>query len=262
MKLLVDYGNTRFKWALLDADALRAGGVFAHADVALRGALAHEWRALPAIDAAFVASVVAPAREDELAALVRERFGLDARFVRSPAAALGVRNAYAQPQRLGVDRFLALAAAHARAPRLQVLVSVGTALTIDALDADGEHLGGLIVPSPALMRRAVVAGTARVDAREGRYRDWPASTDDGVFSGALFAAVGAIERFRAALERRFDTQPALLLGGGGSDELEPLLADVETTHDLVLHGLALWARAEPVDAECPSPSAAGGRESG
>lgn len=262
MKLLVDYGNTRFKWALLDADALRAGGVFAHADVALRGALAHEWRTLPAIDAAFVASVVAPAREDELAALVRERFGLDARFVRSPAAALGVRNAYAQPQRLGVDRFLALAAAHARAPRLQVLVSVGTALTIDALDADGEHLGGLIVPSPALMRRAVVAGTARVDAREGRYRDWPASTDDGVFSGALFAAVGAIERFRAALERRFDTQPALVLGGGGSDELEPLLADVETTHDLVLHGLALWARAEPVDAECPSPSAAGGRESG
>jgi len=262
MKLLVDYGNTRFKWALLDADALRAGGVFAHADVALRGALAHEWRTLPAIDAAFVASVVAPAREDELAALVRERFGLDARFVRSPAAALGVRNAYAQPQRLGVDRFLALAAAHARAPRLQVLVSVGTALTIDALDADGEHLGGLIVPSPALMRRAVVAGTARVDAREGRYRDWPASTDDGVFSGALFAAVGAIERFRAALERRFDTQPALVLGGGGSDELEPLLADVETTHDLVLHGLALWARAEPVDAECPSPSPAGGRESG
>lgn len=250
MKLLVDYGNTRFKWALFDGrlsdDALRVGGVFAHADVALRGSLAREWRALSAIDAVFVASVVAPAREDELAALVRERFGLDAQFVRSPAAALGVRNAYAEPQRLGVDRFLALAAAHARAPRLQVLASVGTALTIDALAADGEHLGGLILPSPALMRRAVVAGTARVDAREGRYRDWPASTDDGVFSGALFAAAGAIERFRGALERRFDAQAALVLGGGGSDELEPLLADVERTHDLVLHGLALWAQAAPI----------------
>jgi type III pantothenate kinase len=132
-----------------------------------------------------------------------------------------------------------------RAPRLQVLASVGTALTIDALAADGEHLGGLIVPSPALMRRAVVAGTARVDACEGRYRDWPASTDDGVFSGALFAAAGAIERFRGALERRFDARAALVLGGGGSDELEPLLADVERAHDLVLHGLALWAQAAP-----------------
>lgn len=242
MKLLVDYGNTRFKWAMFD-DALRVGGVFAHADVALRVAIAREWRALHEIDAVFVASVVAPAREDELAALVRERFGFDAQFVRSPAAALGVRNAYAEPQRLGVDRFLALAAAHARSSRLQVLASVGTALTIDALAADGEHLGGLIVPSPALMRRAVVAGTARVDAREGRYREWPVSTDDGVFSGALFAAAGAIDRFRNALERRFDMRPALVLGGGGSDELEPLLADVERTHDLVLHGLALWARA-------------------
>jgi type III pantothenate kinase len=206
-------------------------------------ARSREWRALSAIDAVFVASVVAPAREDELAALVRERFGLDAQFVRSPAAALGVRNAYAEPQRLGVDR--SRSPPRTRAPRLQVLASVGTALTIDALAADGEHLGGLIVPSPALMRRAVVAGTARVDACEGRYRDWPASTDDGVFSGALFAAAGAIERFRGALERRFDARAALVLGGGGSDELEPLLADVERAHDLVLHGLALWAQAAP-----------------
>lgn len=242
MKLLVDYGNTRFKWALLDADALRIGGVFAHADVPLRAALAREWRTPQAIDAVFVASVVSPAREDELAAFVRERFGFEAHFVRSPAAALGVRNAYAEPERLGIDRFLALAAAHARSPRLQVLASVGTALTIDALAADGEHLGGIIMPSPTLMRSALVARTARVDARGGRYRDWPASTDDGVFSGALFAAAGAIDRFRDALERRCGARPALVLGGGGSDELEPLLAGVERAHDLVLHGLALWAQ--------------------
>jgi type III pantothenate kinase len=206
-------------------------------------ARSREWRALSAIDAVFVASVVAPAREDELAALVRERFGLDAQFVAAPPP----RSACATPMRSrsgSASTAFSLAAAHARA-RLQVLASVGTALTIDALAADGEHLGGLIVPSPALMRRAVVAGTARVDACEGRYRDWPASTDDGVFSGALFAAAGAIERFRGALERRFDARAALVLGGGGSDELEPLLADVERAHDLVLHGLALWAQAAP-----------------
>lgn len=247
MKLLVDVGNSRLKWARLDATGpLAPGGVFAHAQVALGDALAREWRDLADIEAVHVASVVEPAREDELAAIVRERFGLGAQFARSPAAALGVRNAYAQPARLGVDRFLAMVAAQAAAPRLQVLASVGTALTIDALAADGEHLGGVIVPSPLLMRRAVIAANARVELRaEGRYRDWPASTDDGVYSGALQAAAGAIERFRAALAKRCGAPAALLLGGGGSDELAPLLPAAQRVHDLVLQGLAHWARSAP-----------------
>ncbi len=243
MKLLVDFGNTRLKWATFDGRQLCHGGVFAHAQTPLRETLAREWHTLDAIQEVLVASVVAPTLEDALAAFTRERFGVTAQCLRSPAAALGVRNAYAEPQRLGVDRFLALAAAHARAARLQVLVSVGTALTIDALAADGEHLGGLIVPSPELMRRAVVAGTARVDMRAGRYAPWPASTDDAVYSGALYAAIGAIERFRGALAQRFAGTPALLLGGGGSAELLPLLGTAECVHDLVLHGLALWAQA-------------------
>jgi type III pantothenate kinase len=194
------------------------------------------------VESAWIASVVSSAREQELAAFVRERFGLVARFVRSPAAALGIRNAYAQPERLGVDRFLAFAAAHARHARLQVLVSAGTALTIDALDADGSHLGGLIVASPQAMRLAVVAGTARVDARGGQFSERPRSTADAVVTGSLYAAAGAIERFRASLVAAGETLPPILLGGGGADELEPLLAPVERVHDLVLHGLALWAR--------------------
>ena len=243
MKLLVDLGNTRLKWALSRAGEARAGGVFAHAGKTFAAALREEWHDLSRPGAVLVASVVSLAREHELDAYVRERFGFGAQFVRSPAHALGVRNAYAEPARLGVDRFLALAAAHARAPRLQVLVSAGTALTVDALAADGEHLGGLIVPGPRLMREAVIGGTARVDAHEGRLLDLPRSTADGVYSGSLFAAAGAIAWFRDRVAGRHGDAPALLLGGGGADELEPLLAPVERVHDLVLHGLALWARA-------------------
>ncbi|HEU4665686.1 MAG TPA: type III pantothenate kinase [Dokdonella sp.] len=252
MKLLVDFGNTRLKWASVVADApLRPGGVFAHADVPLVAELRREWGGLARVDSAWIASVVSSAREDELAAFVRDRFGVPARFVRSPAAALGIRNAYAQPERLGVDRFLALAAAHARHPRLQVLVSAGTALTIDALDADGSHLGGLIVASPHAMRLAVVAGTARVDARGGRLSERPRATADAVVTGSLYAAAGAIERFRASLVGAGEALPPILLGGGGADELEPLLAPVERVHDLVLHGLALWARDAATAAASP-----------
>ncbi|MEO5561059.1 MAG: type III pantothenate kinase [Dokdonella sp.] len=243
MKLLIDLGNTRLKWAALNTGRMQPGGVFAHIGKPLAMELRTEWAEFARVGAIFVASVVAPAREEELDAFVHERFGLHAQFVRSPAVALGVRNAYEEPARLGVDRFLALAAAHVQHARAQILVGAGTALTVDALDADGTHLGGLIVASPRLMRSAVLAGTARVNVADGICRDLPRSTADAVVTGSLYAAAGAIDRFRAKVAQRLGAPPAVILSGGGGDEIEALIAPVERAHDLVLHGLALWAEA-------------------
>jgi type III pantothenate kinase len=244
MKLLVDLGNTRLKWATSAAGAMQPGGVFAHAGGALAAELRREWNGLGRVDGVLVASVVAPALEEDLEAFVRERFGRRADFLRSPPEALGVRNGYAEPARLGIDRFLALVAAHAQRPRAQVVASAGTALTIDVLGADGVHHGGLIVPGPRLMRQAVLAGTARVGAAQGRLRELPDNTADALASGACLAAAGAIDRCRAAAAARLGGLPALLLTGGGADELAPLLPDAERAHDLVLRGLAAWAVAD------------------
>lgn len=241
MKLLVDLGNTRLKWATLANGRLQVGGVFAHVGKPLLGDLRAAWAELARVGAVHVASVVAAEREEELAQFVRERFDREVEFVRSPAIALGVRNAYADPARLGVDRFLALAALHERQPRVQVLASVGTALTLDALGADGVHHGGLIVASPGLMREALLAATARVGHAEGHYREMPRTTADAVASGALYAAAGAIERFRASTRRLLGHEPALTLTGGGADEIAALCDHAERANDLVLHGLALWA---------------------
>ena len=240
MKLLIDFGNTRLKWATLSHAQLRIGGVFAHVDKPAIAQLRIEWAELAHVDAVLVASVVASAHEGELAAYVRERFGVRTAFLRSPAAALGVRNAYAEPERLGIDRFLALAALHAQQPRAQVLASVGTALTLDALDADGSHRGGVIAPGPLLMRTAVLGGTARVTSADGVCRALPDNTADAVVTGSLYAVAGAIDRFRVAAAGCLVAPPALLLTGGGADELAPLLPDAQRVHDLVLHGLALW----------------------
>lgn len=243
MKLLIDFGNTRLKWATLTQQRLQAGGVFAHAGSALIGELRREWSGFAQVEAVLVASVVSVAREAELEAFVHERFGLHAEFLRSPAAALGLRNAYVHPERLGIDRFLAMAAAHAQRPCARVLVSVGTAMTLDALAADGLHHGGLIVASPRLMREALLAGTARIGASEGQYDEMPGNTADAVASGALYAAAGAIERFCATATQRFGAVPVMLLTGGGAEEIAPLIGPAERTHDLVLRGLALWAQA-------------------
>lgn len=239
--LLVDIGNTRLKWATLRDGLLQAGGVFAHTGRQLGASLLAEWSDLGGVGTVLVGSVVGAAREQELAACVEQRFGIAAEFVRSPTAALAIRNAYADPARLGVDRFLGMAALHAQQPRAQVLVSVGTAMTIDALDAAGNHLGGLIIPSPTLMREAIPGATARVGSAAGAWIALPANTADAVHSGALYAAAGAVDRFCDAVTQRLGVVPARVLTGGGANDLAPLLPDAERAHDLVLVGLALWA---------------------
>ncbi|MEO8460202.1 MAG: type III pantothenate kinase [Dokdonella sp.] len=254
MKMLIDYGNTRLKWALHDRsrpgraptvhNGFQIGGVFAHAERSLGDALGREWESLLSPQAVLVASVVDAQREAELAEFVRDRLGAVADFIRSPACALDVRNAYAEPERLGVDRFLALAALHAQ-PRAQVLASIGTALTIDVLAANGQHLGGVICASPTLMRAALRGATARTDANAGHVCEIAENTADAVQSGSVLAAVALIERVRASAATQLNSKPVLVLTGGGADEIAALLPDAERAADLVLHGLARWADAMP-----------------
>jgi type III pantothenate kinase len=241
MNLLIDFGNTRLKWALWQQGRRSMGGVFAHAETPLQAALSSNWVALPRPQAVLVSSVMDEASEHELAELIESHFQTSAEFVRSPAEALGIRNAYAQPERLGVDRFLAMAALHASRPRAQILVSCGTALTLDALTAGGRHLGGLIAPSPMLMRRSLGRGTARVGEDEGALVEIADNTADAAHSGCVLSAVSLIQRFHAQVESRIGSPVAVTADGGGVDEWLPLLPDVERGRDLVLHGLALWA---------------------
>lgn len=242
MNLLVDFGNTRLKWALWSGGRRTLGGVFAHADTSLDAALGANWRALQRPQGIYVASVVKSDKEQELAELVEEQFDREARFVRSPAAGLGFTNAYRNnPGRLGVDRFLALATMHADNPRAQILVSCGTALTLDAIAADGTHLGGLIAPSPMLMRQSLGRATAQVGEEHGELVEIAANTADAAWSGCQLAAVALVERFRGTVSSRLGTEVAIVGDGGGLDEWLPLVPDLERGRDLVLRGLALWA---------------------
>ncbi len=241
MKLLIDLGNTRLKWALWGDGRRAMGGVFAHADTTLEAALSNNWTALPKPEAILVASVVKNTQEQELFRLLGSHFDQTAEFVRSPAQALGIRNAYAEPDRLGVDRFLGLAAVHAASPRAQILVSCGTALTLDALTASGQHLGGLIAPSPGQMRKALGISTARVGEEAGERVEIADNTADAAWSGCVLSSVALIERFRGEVSRRIGTPVAVVADGGGVDEWLALLPDVERGRDLVLRGLALWS---------------------
>ena len=249
MRLLLDLGNTRLKWAVQDGDAWVARGAVAW-NQDLADELLSAWRKWPAVQRVVGASVVDAEREAQLTALVVASFGRAPEWLQTPAEACGVRNAYAQPQRLGIDRFLALVAAHAAGFAPCLLAGVGTALTLDALAADGRHLGGLIAPGPQLMQQSLLGATVRVrPERPGQVLELADNTADAVASGCWQATVALIERFVERMSPRLGGAPRLLLGGGDAETLLPLLAvPAQWIEDGVLHGLAVWVDAHPVPA--------------
>jgi len=242
---LFDVGNSRLKYARLQPDGgLGEVGVCAHDGQALPP----DWeRVLPArMDAAEVALVAAPS----IRAALLDGLVLRARrisLVNTQKHCAGVSIAYAKPQRLGVDRFLTLLAAHARGGGPWLLVGVGTALTVDILDADGRHLGGRIAASPTLMRQALSERAAQLPASGGVYVPFAADTEDALESGALGAAIGLIEHSLRSASAQLGHVPRLLLHGGGAEALLPWLPQAELAPSLVLEGLARWTQA--VDGE-------------
>lgn len=236
-----DLGNSRLKFAPMQGDG-RVGAVqaIAHDGAAFESG----WEAgLPAcFGAAWVASVAAPGVQAALLDALAAR-GAEVRIARTQAAFAGVRIAYAAPSRLGVDRFLALLGAHARgAAGASLVVGVGTALTVDLLDA-GRHLGGRIAPSPALMRAALHARAPLLPVDGGVYAEFADDTDDALASGCEGAALALVARSLEAAAARVGRAPSLLVHGGGAPALLPRLPGAAHAPALVLEGLAHYARA-------------------
>jgi type III pantothenate kinase len=158
------------------------------------------------------------------------------------SCASGLRIAYVDPDQLGVDRWLAMLAARARDANPFLVASVGTALTIDAVTAAGEHLGGVITASPTIMRTALVAHAPKLQVASGEVSRFCATTEDAVTSGGVLAAAALIERSLQELAQRVDTAPRLWLTGGGAAALVPWLPEHELVPELVLEGLQHWAQ--------------------
>ncbi|WP_240095588.1 type III pantothenate kinase [Thermomonas flagellata] len=232
---LFDLGNTRLKWAPLAADG-QPGAVAA----AAHAEGADGWARLPAGEAAWVASV---ASADATAALLQALGERHPRVhrVRTLPRLGRLRIAYADPQALGVDRFLALLDASEQA-RPALVVGVGTALTLDLLDADGRHHGGRIAPSPELMRQALHARAAQLPATGGAYVDFAATTADALASGCTGAALALIAQALSDARARLGSEVELRLHGGGGAALRPHLPAHVWVPDAVLRGIAHWRR--------------------
>ncbi|HUQ29211.1 MAG TPA: type III pantothenate kinase [Usitatibacter sp.] len=237
--LAIDAGNTRIKWGVHDAHAWSASGAI---ETTQASSLYESVRDALPVDAA-IACNVAGANVESAIESACARANIAVTFIHGEPRRLGVTNGYAHPAQLGADRWVALVAAHHAKPGHKLVVNAGTALTIDALAADGRFLGGLIVPGPALMRRSLDSATAALRESPGNVRDFPANTPDAITTGAVLAGAGAVDRLAAAMSSRGCPPGFIILSGGAARELAPALTLPHQLHDnLVLDGLQLIAR--------------------
>jgi type III pantothenate kinase len=119
-----------------------------------------------------------------------------------------------------------------------LVVMVGTAVTVDALDTEGNFLGGMILPGFGVMQRALEMGTAGLKVPTGEVVDFPTNTSDALMSGGAHAIAGAIERMHRKLIDKTGQQPALIMSGGAAIKLDPITEmGFETVDTLIFDGL-------------------------
>jgi type III pantothenate kinase len=242
--LVIDIGNSRVKWGLRGPRGWAMFGATPNNEI---GTLAlREWQNLPRPVRIVGVNVAGEAARIRIEAQLA-RWRVTPEWLTASAAAGGVVNRYTTPGQLGADRWAALVAARRRAgaaelfPPSVVVVNAGTAVTIDALDADGVFRGGVIVPGLWLMLRALAENTSALKAAPGSYQDFPTNTADALYSGAMQAIAGAIEQMRARLGRD-DARAQCLLSGGAASEIAPHLnGPVEVVDNLVLEGVLALA---------------------
>ena len=246
MLLLIDIGNTRIKWARLDRGVLGEQAAAVHADWTREDFVRHILNTGPRVERVFIGNVGGQRMGDLAHAAIHGTWQLEPRFVHSPAAQAGIRNAYPEPAKLGVDRWLALLGGRALEPRPLCVVSVGTAMTIDGLDAGGQHLGGVIVSGPDLMVASLLKNTSDIAQRAagGQARDelFADNTLGAIEQGALQALAALVERAQATLRQQLGEAPQLLLTGGACRRIQAAIhAPSREIPDLVLRGLAVVA---------------------
>ncbi len=247
MILLVDIGNSRMKWALRTESEWRMQGAATYKDAELGEVFSANWAALPVPQRVLVANVAGKNMAAALRTWVKSAWGLEAELLIPRRKACGVTNAYVEPQRLGADRWAALIGARRAVSGNVCVVDCGTAVTLDALDTKGQHLGGLIIPGLAMMRQALIQNTDGIPEQtvlpgDGKVSVLARDTQGAVNGGALYTLIAVIDRVTADLAADLQTPLTRVICGGDAKRLLPLLAgSYRHEPDLVLHGLAVIA---------------------
>ena len=242
--LALDVGNTRLKWAQYDSAVpgsklLGQGAVFLeNIDKLAEG----DWGAITAPRKILGCIVAGDAIKRRVVEQL-ELWDVAPNWVISGPHEAGVTNGYEHPARLGADRWVAIIGARHRLlsrgiNKPCIVVMVGTAVTVEAIDASGKFLGGIILPGHGIMLRALESGTAGLHVPTGEVTDFPTNTSDALTSGGTFAIAGAVQRMVDNVTARCGQAPVCIMTGGAGWKMAPSMSvEVELVESLIFDGL-------------------------
>jgi len=243
MNLLIDMGNSRIKWAVWET-GLRAGGSVPLAPAPFAGRLAAAWAGLDTPAGIYVANVAGEAAAGTVADCCRRRWGMQPVFMQAAGECRGLVNAYAEPEQLGVDRWLAMLAGWSQYRDNLCIAVCGTAITVDIVPANGRHAGGYILPGAWLMQESLIGGTAGIRTEPGAASGAQPgrSTGECLRTGTHLAVAAVLDRIMTDCGKHYEADFLCLLSGGGADAAADLVtATCRLEPDLVLRGLAVAA---------------------
>jgi type III pantothenate kinase len=250
--LLVDVGNTRIKWGVLRSGEIGRTGNITQKKLRDVGLASLTTRLPRKVDDVLISNVAGSAVAMRLSAVIGLHCDTIVRFAHSQRKACGVTNSYRQPRRLGVDRWVAMIGAYSEFVSSLCIVDAGTAVTIDAVDKSGQHLGGQIIAGLEMMTNALRAGASDIPLRRRRSGQagdgiemFATNTDGATSNGAINAVCGAIERATRVMRSAGHRPKIVLTGGDASRILKPLPEQCVERPDLVLQGLAQLVESEP-----------------
>jgi len=245
MILAIDCGNTRLKWGLYEDGARQDVSIAGNAGSAPgwrsvgavtieeMARLETDWALLPAPARIVISNVAGKSARRSLVTQLA-RFEVEPLWISAERVQCGVTNGYTDPGQLGPDRWAALVGAWHLHRGACLVVTAGTATTVDMLSSQGVHCGGIIVAGVDLMKRALARNTAGLELEQGRFAQEPRCTADAIETGCLHAQAGAVERMYSKLE----SGGICLLSGGNAARIIPLLnIPVRTVDNLALEGL-------------------------
>jgi type III pantothenate kinase len=247
--LALDIGNTRLKWALYEAPhpgaaLLDSGAEFLeHIEKLAEGPWSCMQPPTQVLGCAVASDIIRRRVEEQM-----EAWDVPPQWVVASEAEAGLRNGYDHPARLGADRWVAMIGAYQHMlaqglARPMVVVMVGTAVTVEAVDATGKFLGGLILPGHGIMLRALESGTAGLHVPTGEVTPFPTNTSDALTSGGTFAIAGAVECMVQHVHTHCGAEPVCIMTGGAAWKMAPSMTrPFELVDNLIFDGLLYIAQ--------------------
>ena len=247
MILVIDVGNTRLKWAWLTSTGLSDQQAVVHRESKPGMWTAALFRSGQKPSRILVSNVAGPKVAKTLARLAKKMFRVEVEFITATREFHGLTSGYLDPSLLGADRWLALIGAWTKARTALCVVDAGTAVKVDSVDSNGQHLGGLIAPGIHMMREVLMSNTS--DIAKAAFNSTPSlagvlanNTIAAVSRGAVFALAGMADRACEVIEQSTGIKPKLFITGGDATMISGTMrSHGEVVPDLVLQGLAVIA---------------------